>query len=370
MKIKNLAALTAAAGLAVLLSAPQAAATVRLVDDDAADCPGAGYTVVQDAVNDSSPNDEVVVCTGSYNPFRVSTPGVTVKGAGNPVIDGSLAITLEGQENAIVVDADGVTIERLTIVGGTSGKYSTGILIYGSPTGVRLIRNTIDMRSTATYDPALLGNWPGGGVTAKAGNDPNNPTVIERNDILFGPQETAGKPYNGIQTFDDDLPSDDPADDPNYVIAKNKVSIVMGSKYQVAINVRGTNTVEKNEVTSPDNNPAAVPWNKVFGIWFAGSPSHGKQGSIEKNRISYMDYAIWISGPNTSGVLVEKNDIDNSGIGIILESGADTISIEKNRVMNSIYSDILDNSAVKEPPVTNITYDKNICSSSNVVGVC
>ncbi|HEX7095317.1 MAG TPA: right-handed parallel beta-helix repeat-containing protein [Acidimicrobiales bacterium] len=50
----------------VLALATPAAAVTRRVDDDGEDCPTAGYTSIQAAVDASGPGDLVVVCDGTY----------------------------------------------------------------------------------------------------------------------------------------------------------------------------------------------------------------------------------------------------------------------------------------------------------------
>ncbi|WP_209020744.1 Ig-like domain-containing protein [Nocardioides sp. 1609] len=58
--------------------------TAWVVDDDGAQCPAAGFTSIQDAVDHASPWDTVVVCEGTYE--EASTP---VSGPGNPVSTGA-----------------------------------------------------------------------------------------------------------------------------------------------------------------------------------------------------------------------------------------------------------------------------------------
>jgi hypothetical protein len=94
-----LLALTASVLLAVAAPAFAAASTLT-VDDDKADCPSAGFTSLQAAINQAAPWDTVVVCPGTYrevsnaptstnspaqsgsrNGFLITKP-LTIKGAG------------------------------------------------------------------------------------------------------------------------------------------------------------------------------------------------------------------------------------------------------------------------------------------------
>ena len=75
----------------VLCSAPSAYAATLTVDDDKADCPAAGFTSVQAAVDAAAPGDTIVICQGKYaegsgapgtNAVTISKNNLTLKGAG------------------------------------------------------------------------------------------------------------------------------------------------------------------------------------------------------------------------------------------------------------------------------------------------
>jgi Bacterial Ig domain len=146
--------LIAAALAAAALTPATAAASTWTVDDDRADCPSAGFTSIQAAVNQAAPWDTVIVCpglyleqstpssgnnspaqTGSRNGLTITKP-LTIKGAGaskvtiRPALSGSLAgtapylrdgggnvVTVSRQslgstdDNENFVDISGVTIE-------------------------------------------------------------------------------------------------------------------------------------------------------------------------------------------------------------------------------------------------------------------
>ncbi len=80
--------------------------TVWTVDDDGAQCPNAGFTSIQDAVDFASPWDTIVVCDGVYE--EKSTP---VFGNGNPVATGALnGLTINKPLKIKGAGADKVTI--------------------------------------------------------------------------------------------------------------------------------------------------------------------------------------------------------------------------------------------------------------------
>ena len=75
----------------VLCSAPSAYAATLTVDDDKADCPAAGYTSVQAAVDAAAPNDTIVICPGKYaegsgapgtNAVTITKNNLKLRGAG------------------------------------------------------------------------------------------------------------------------------------------------------------------------------------------------------------------------------------------------------------------------------------------------
>ena len=68
-------ALGAAAVLALLLPATASASTWT-VDDDHLDCPNAGFSTIQGAINQAAPWDTVVICPGDYAE-AISTPNAT-----------------------------------------------------------------------------------------------------------------------------------------------------------------------------------------------------------------------------------------------------------------------------------------------------
>ena len=68
---------TLASAAAVALLAPAAAsASTWTVDDDHVQCPNAGFSTVQGAINQAAPWDTVVVCAGDYAE-AINTPNST-----------------------------------------------------------------------------------------------------------------------------------------------------------------------------------------------------------------------------------------------------------------------------------------------------
>jgi parallel beta-helix repeat protein len=69
---------------------------------------GADFTVIQDAINNASAGDMIIVYSGVYNKNVVVDKSVTLKGVGYPVVDAS------GEGDAITLCADGITLVGFT----------------------------------------------------------------------------------------------------------------------------------------------------------------------------------------------------------------------------------------------------------------
>src|SRR5262245_6680578 len=165
-----------AGALAVAMAIPATASAATLsVDDDKLDCPSAGYSSVQAAVNDASPGDIVAICPGTYEegPDTVPNGGanavsiakmLTIKGAGaskvtikpKPTIASLLGTTTNYRNTtgAVIgvyrsgvrslVDISGVTVEGgVTTVGSAVKFYNAE----GSLTG-SVIRNVAPLNAT------------------------------------------------------------------------------------------------------------------------------------------------------------------------------------------------------------------------------
>jgi hypothetical protein len=105
--VRRLAVLVALAGLAALPAAARASSTL-VVDDDHVQCPAAGFTSLQAAVDAAQSHDTIRICPGTY---AVGTPGAP-RPSNGLMIDKSLTIVGAG--------ASKVTIEPATDLGDTA----------------------------------------------------------------------------------------------------------------------------------------------------------------------------------------------------------------------------------------------------------
>jgi parallel beta-helix repeat protein len=115
--------------LGLLTALPVSADPVLVVDDDGAQCPGAGYATIQAAVNAASPNATIRVCPGTYDEQVTIAKRLKLKGDNGAVVMPSpmAANTTSLSSGAaiaaaiLVMDTTNVTLEGLTVDGSGSG---------------------------------------------------------------------------------------------------------------------------------------------------------------------------------------------------------------------------------------------------------
>lgn len=120
-------AIATALSLLTVFAVPAAPAqsSTLVVDDDASDCPDAGYSQIQDAIGDAGDDDTVEVCAGTYEEALIidDLDGFTLDGAGSEEVtidapdDGQYDIDVGGTPGAL--DAD-VALSGFTLDGGDS----------------------------------------------------------------------------------------------------------------------------------------------------------------------------------------------------------------------------------------------------------
>ena len=96
-----------------------ASARTWYVDDDG----GADFTGVQNAINNASVGDTIIVYSGVYYENVVVNKSVTLKGIGIPVVDA------RGSDSAITLTADGITVEGFNV---TNSRGDAGIEVISS----------------------------------------------------------------------------------------------------------------------------------------------------------------------------------------------------------------------------------------------
>jgi parallel beta-helix repeat protein len=99
----------------------------------------APWRTIQHAVNSTPANGVVVVASGSYQPFTVSTPNVSVTAAPSAT---ATVVGQAGVRDVILVSANGVTIRGLTVAGCVPNSSPMGRFEDNGSSGVRINDNT------------------------------------------------------------------------------------------------------------------------------------------------------------------------------------------------------------------------------------
>jgi parallel beta-helix repeat protein len=106
----------------VLSMVGTASATTWSVDGSG----GVDFTGIQDAINNTSDGDTIIVHSGVYYENVVVDKSVTLKGIGHPVVDAC------GEGDAIRLTADGITLVGFTATNSGSSWGGAGIMVISS----------------------------------------------------------------------------------------------------------------------------------------------------------------------------------------------------------------------------------------------
>ena len=103
-----------------------ASAKTISVDDDLVECPYANYTSIQEAINNATDGDIILVYYGTYEENVVINRTLNLTGIGMPVIDGM------NKGNTIKIEADNCTISGFKIINSAGDWNLAGIHIASS----------------------------------------------------------------------------------------------------------------------------------------------------------------------------------------------------------------------------------------------
>jgi parallel beta-helix repeat protein len=121
-------------------------------------CGAGSYSTIGAAVSAAAAGDTVLVCPGTYRELVTVPAGkpLTIEGAGHPVVDAAgLSDTATGQYSGVLIQAQGTTVEGLTV----ENALGEGILAQGS--------NAAPVTHVTIRDNKVKGNDqgnPSGGV--------------------------------------------------------------------------------------------------------------------------------------------------------------------------------------------------------------
>ncbi|MCV6609030.1 MAG: cadherin domain-containing protein [Campylobacterales bacterium] len=333
------------------------------VDDDTTQCPSAGYTSIENALNNSNSGDTIVICNGTYNEnITISKNNITIKGqSGNRsdvIIQGGTShlltinswlnfITVENitfkqnnsNEEALYINAvKDITIKNISIqtnrgnglhfsgqttrlilqnsnIQTISGGY--GIYFSSSLTGLSEIHNvTLESYNTPLYVKGQVTdlNITNGKITSSQGdgihfNGQSSRITIEdtsvkttksgKKALYFSSQINGNININNLT-----LESDD-------------------STFHVGSNVNQPIKIDNSDFTS-DNG---------YGLYFHGSVHDGI--TLNKLKIDSKNSSINIKGQTGSFALTNSQLLSSDNHGLSFESQTGTIDIEGSKIDSS-----------------------------------
>ncbi|HXN23013.1 MAG TPA: right-handed parallel beta-helix repeat-containing protein [Candidatus Dormibacteraeota bacterium] len=365
--------------LAILVSAlicpatalPAHGATL-VVDDDKVECPSAGFTHIQEAVDASSPGDEIHICKGIYveqvtihkpldinadngailmpsamhanaaslfdaapiatallvaGTTDVSISGLTVDGADNgisecaPNLIGILFQNASGELGRIAV-------RNFKLAASLNGCQSgTGIFVQSGDGGV----------SQVEIDHCTVHDFQKNGITA---NEKGTVTIIRRN-VVTGIGPTTGAAQNGVQIafgaagsiLENVVTNNVWA--PCTAIATctavaTDILVTQSDDVEVSGNTAGISQVN----IFVHGNNAAIGRNETFATRvFDGIRVQGNQSRVRHNHVlNGAESGIFLSGNNN---VVTNNTITEAAIGILKDTGSSGNIIAGNRFFNT-----------------------------------
>jgi Periplasmic copper-binding protein (NosD) len=346
--------------------------TKLVVDDDKVECPNAGFTRIQDAVNAASPGDEIHICKGIYVEQVKITKALDIDAD-----NGAILMPAAMQANAtslfdaapiatalLIADANDVSISGLTVDGANNGigacapdligisflnasgsldhvavrnfKLTAGLNACQSGTGI-FVQSGSGGMSKVEIDHCTVHDFQKNGITA---DEKGTVAVIHRN-VVTGLGLTMGAAQNGVQigfgaagsivnnTVTNNVWAPCTEIATCTTVATN-ILVTQSDNVEVTSNSAGISQVnifiDGSNSTIDDNDTFA---NSVFD----GIRVQGDQSRVRRNRVrSGAEAGIFLSGNNN---FVVNNVIQEASIGILKATGSAGNIIAANRFFNT-----------------------------------
>lgn len=364
-------------------SQQSAFAVQRTVDDNRIECPGAGFTSIQAAVNASNPGDSVRVCPGTYTErVTITTNNLTLfSWMGSSVIKAPAAVGTDPYAIVLINGAQGVVFRGFTVSGPLpdalfcSTDLRAGISVIGG--GSATIRNNVitQIRSAST---ALRGCQNGFGITVgRSSTGQTGSAVIEGN--VIERYQKGGIYVDGGGSMSTFAPAGSSADidnndvrgiGPTPVIAQNGIQVSRGAtadvrNNKVEQNLYSPQTFGSSGIIVFESAGVRVFNNEVnyndFGIIFDTETNP----RVSENFTSYNSFD-GISIYTTTGALIEWNSSFVNGFdGIYVYSDSTGNLIRRNEMLFNNAFDAEDISNGTGTGGTANTWTRNRCDTDN-----
>jgi hypothetical protein len=305
-------ALSLAVG-AVGLTGGVASAATLVVDDDATECPAAGYSTIQAAVDAATGGDTIQVCAGSYAELVTVNETVTLQGAQSGVdararsaVPESVVTGTSGS-TSFYVSADGVTIDGFTVQGQTTTTpYGAAIVLAAGTSGTDVLNNVIQDNIVGLF----LANDSG-----------VDQTVVSQN--AFRSNDNAGT-NSGTGIYSDATVTG--ATFTNVLIDDNEFS---GTNYTFGLNLQNAMSSTVTDNVFSDGNAA-----NLINMDGSTVSDNAFSGVLAVPPASFQRTAATIQ--NTSPLTFDGNTMTNRLAGAVSASGNGNVTFTNNSVVQDV----------------------------------
>jgi hypothetical protein len=343
-----------------------------VVDDDKVECPNAGFTHIQDAIDAASPGDQIHICKGIYAeqvtirkpldidadngailmPFAMQAnttslfdaapiaTALLVEGTTDVSISG---LTVDGAKNGIsqcAPDLIAISFQNasgeLTRIAVRNFKLATSLNGCQSGTGI-FVQSGNGGVSKVEIDHCTVHDFQKNGITA----DEKGTIAVIRRNVVTGIGPTTGAAQNGVQigfgaagSIVENVVTNNAwapctAISTCTAVATN-ILVTQSDGVEVSSNTAGISQVN----IFVDGNNAAIDHNETFATSvFDGIRVQGNQSLVRQNRVlNGAESGIFLSGNNN---VVTDNVITEATVGVLKETGSSGNIIAGNRLFNT-----------------------------------
>ncbi len=305
-------------------------------------CGGADFSVIQEAINNASAGDTIIVHSGVYYEHVYVNKSVTLKGMGYPVV------AANGSGSAITLNADGITLEGFNVTNSGSMWDCAGIRVISGNntiTGNNVCNNSDGISVDSSSNNSITGNNVcnnkyGGIYLADSSNNntiTGNTFVNNGLRVSNSYQNTVeGNIVNGkLLVYLEDA-SDYTVKDAGQVILVNCTNITVEnldlSNTDVGIELWKTENsrISNNKVSN--NNCGSISLFDSSNNSITGNNASNNNGdgisisdscnnTITDNNVrSNSNVGIYLSGDSSNNAITDNNVGNNSNVGIWLSS--------------------------------------------------
>jgi hypothetical protein len=303
-------------GVIVVPASVAAAAATLVVDDNAVQCPAAGFSTIQAAVIAATAGDTIQVCAGTYPETVVVNKSLTLLGA-QAGVDARTRTFAPGTESvvgasggAFAFSADNITVDGFELTGNTAAFFGTALFSPNSTSGHTIVNNYVHDNVVGMY----------------VNTNGVNPTLVEHN--LFEQNNNPGAASGTAFYSDQGLQ--------NATVTENTFLDNDSGAFTVSPFTGTTSNVTVSSNLSTGNGNFAVMVGPLSSFHVTdntatGAPSGGSQvyvsGTtdvvVSGNDISNAaTFGIRVDAAPNTGLQITGNTLTGNPVGIRVESGA------------------------------------------------